>query len=138
MLFTHFAAHFDQGLLHFRKFGKLSHFMDSIPLGEALYLDYDHIERNSDWLVNRRAFICWSLHLCGVGWKCIAFRKTRRGYHCVVRLCRNHTNLEIIALQAILESDPMREALNYMRATSTVEVSDFWKSRSNILYDYKV
>lgn len=42
--------------------------------------------------------------------------------------------LEVVALQAILGSDPLREACNLHRANLLQQVPPFWQDRWNVLY----
>jgi hypothetical protein len=63
--------------------------------------------------------------------------KTNRGWHLIVRWRRKWQPAQIVALQAILGSDPAREALNLMRTLAKPAGRDearFW----NILYERKL
>jgi hypothetical protein len=42
--------------------------------------------------------------------------------------------LEVVALQAILGSDPLRESCNMVRAKAFAQASPFWRDRWNVLY----
>jgi hypothetical protein len=66
----------------------------------------------------------------------IRLDRTARGFHLVLIWAQDFSPLEIVAIQAILGSDPMREALNFMRARAleaSGNKSEFW----NILYSRK-
>lgn len=63
----------------------------------------------------------------------IRLDRTVRGYHLVIHWDRAWTPFETVALQAILGSDPMREALNFARALARPDPGEFW----NILYSRK-
>jgi len=61
-----------------------------------------------------------------------------RGWHryIVVRPAPQ-TALEVVALQLLFGSDPIREAMNFVRArlVDRKEVSAFWRARWNTLYE---
>lgn len=42
--------------------------------------------------------------------------------------------IEVVALQSILGSDPLRESCNLRRAHTFFGVSKFWRNRWNVLY----
>lgn len=44
------------------------------------------------------------------------------------------SEMEVVALQAVLGSDPLREACNVMRARNVGRVGPFWRTRWNVLY----
>lgn len=46
--------------------------------------------------------------------------------------------MALVAMQAILGSDPMREALNWVRASDPKQLRGHWAQRWNILYDRKI
>lgn len=57
------------------------------------------------------------------------------GRHVVIQLQPHPGSaLEMVALQAILGSDPYREASNLQRARSLGDVSEWWRGRWNVLY----
>lgn len=71
----------------------------------------------------------------------ICFRRTRRGWHAIVRLRDRLQSAEIIALQACCGSDPRRETLNLMRVLSIRRApirNRFWRRRWNLLYQGKL
>jgi hypothetical protein len=63
--------------------------------------------------------------------------KTRHGWHVVIKLPRRLHKLALVALQAILGSDPRRETLNLMRALS-IGMTGFAAERWNILFERKL
>ena len=57
------------------------------------------------------------------------------GWHLVLTVSPTpQSDLEVVALQAILGSDPLREACNLHRANLLQQVSPFWQERWNVLY----
>lgn len=63
--------------------------------------------------------------------------RSKRGWHLIVRWNRQFTPAELTAMQAILGSDPAREALNLRRTLAGVDTPEqkkFW----NILYQNKL
>lgn len=63
--------------------------------------------------------------------------RTARGFHLVIRWDRPWDPFQTVAIQAILGSDPMREALNFARAAARPGLGNhgqFW----NILYGRKI
>ena len=60
---------------------------------------------------------------------------SRTGWH--IRLTvepQPQTAIEVVALQAILGSDPLREACNLRRAHTFPKASPFWRDRWNVVY----
>lgn len=58
-----------------------------------------------------------------------------KGWHLVLTVIpRPESAVEVVALQAILGSDPLREACNLHRANIFPQVSPFWQDRWNVLY----
>lgn len=71
----------------------------------------------------------------------IESRRTRRGWHVVIQLNDRLQPAELVALQAVLRSDPRRETLNLCRVLGmrrSPVVSAFWRSRWNLLYERKL
>lgn len=60
------------------------------------------------------------------------YDRTRRGWHVTVRIGRTIPPALVVAAQAILGSDPAREAFNAMRVQSAPK--GFWGERWNVLY----
>lgn len=58
-----------------------------------------------------------------------------KGLHIIITLDRPTSSpTETVALQAILGSDPMREAYNLTRVRNLSSVPEWWRSRWNVLY----
>lgn len=102
--------------------------------GWDLLLDYDKPEQIPDGtralrLLRRAGFepVAWDL------------TESTNGHHGKLRLAPRPSPAEAVALQAILGSDPMREACNLQRARSVAELpegeaGDYWRARWNTLY----
>lgn len=95
-----------------------------------LRLDYDAAVEN--WW-QRFAFFArmWKLDVESV---CFA-RSKRGGWHVIVRVQNRIVPTRVIAMQACLGSDPVREAINLVRVGALPVVSSFWRSRWNVLYE---
>jgi hypothetical protein len=68
---------------------------------------------------------------------CIVRRRSPSGsgWHLVLTVVPEpQSPVEVVALQAILGSDPLREACNLHRANMFPTVSPFWQDRWNVLY----
>lgn len=65
-------------------------------------------------------------------------RETARGVHHEIMLDAELSPLAIVALQAILGSDPRRETFNLLRALVLGDAPAFWQSRWNVLYAEKL
>jgi hypothetical protein len=79
--------------------------------------------------------MCVSFRIIGtVKPKWINYSRTRRGWHVEIGLNKRIGPLEIVALQAVLGSDPRRECLNLMRVMNGGAVDRRW----NILYSRKL
>lgn len=75
----------------------------------------------------------------GVCVEFVRFDRTRRGWHCVIKLRQKLTNAERIAASAILGSDPARARLDLCRAISIrLYPSKFWEKRISVLFERKV
>ena len=94
-----------------------------------LYLDFD--DSLPERLEDRIAHLC---RLCR--WPLVAVRldRTRRGWHVVVGVRRILHPAAIVAAQAILGSDPMRETFNLVRVQKLNAVSAYWRARWNVLF----
>jgi hypothetical protein len=109
--------------------------IDDLPKKRTCYCDYDS---SADLI------LVPDLHslarIMGINPSTICYKRTRRGWHIAIVFLEEFTEIELIALQAIFESDPMREALNFMRYRESKgrDVPKFWKDRSNILYSKKL
>jgi hypothetical protein len=126
-----------RGTLRFEKFGHIDE-CSNIPQGHAIFLDCDSIGTISP-PPPKRSYIRWILSsICGIQIQSIYYKKTQRGWHVIIRVHERLTPLETVALQSILGSDPMREALDFMRAREIENADEYWQTRWNILYDFKV
>lgn len=67
----------------------------------------------------------------------VQVRRTKRGYHVLFTLRRRLPPLAVVAVQAILGSDAVRESFNLMRALVLDEAPAFWRDRYNVLYSSK-
>jgi hypothetical protein len=134
MPLTHFRHFCKRGALNFEKFGQIDRVSD-FPQGYALFMDCD--TKNPDRLP-QPAFIRWILTIIGIQSSSIVYRETKRGFHVIIRILEKLEPVELVAVQAILGDDPMRAALNLMRARQSEIMDDYWRTRWNILYDHKV
>lgn len=70
-----------------------------------------------------------------ISWMMEKCSKSRTGFHIVLAVVpRPRTAMEVVALQAILGSDPNREACNALRARQWSKLTKYWRDRWNILY----
>jgi len=120
------GGYFKQERLSFSRFGKMKEFSDP----RKIMLDIDRPEPISTWEINR------VFHILGICPESIRYDRTRHGWHVVIMLPVALEKTAIVALQAILGSDPRRETLNLFRALSTVW-DTFREERWNILFQYK-
>lgn len=99
----------------------------------AIYLDYDYPRGPSLRMI-------WTvLRAVGLRPGTIEYRRSRRGWHCVIPVNQRLENAEIVALQAVLGSDSRRELLNIMRVISIrrAGASPYFAARWNLLYAKK-
>lgn len=94
-----------------------------------LYLDIDG-PLPAGWMDR----IVWACRVWGWPIEAIRIDRTRHGYHVVVGVRRRLAAARIVAAQAILGSDPKREAYNLMRVARLGQVPRFWRTRWNVLY----
>lgn len=74
--------------------------------------------------------------LTGVRVLGLAYARTRRGWHVMVPLARRLPPAQIVAAQAILGSDPMRELFNLARVRRLRSVPSWSESNKwNVLYE---
>lgn len=81
-----------------------------------------------------------TLRTCQLTPQWIEMRRTRKGWHVVIRLHRPLQPAEQVAVQAVLGSDRRREGLNLMRVLCMrrVGASEFWQARWNVLFMKKL
>ena len=94
-----------------------------------LYLDIDgplpeHLE---SWITTCAKLWRWPL-------EAIRIDRTRHGYHVVVGVRKRIAPVYVVAAQAILGSDPKREAFTLMRVQQLPALPVFWRRRFNVLY----
>lgn len=70
-----------------------------------------------------------------INWMMEKSSPSRTGFHIVLSIRpKPKTATEVTALQAILGSDPNREACNLFRAKQWRKLDRFWRDRWNVLY----
>lgn len=97
-----------------------------------LYLDFDHaVPRTLAGQLGAWVAPLWRRRVL---WR--RYDRTRHGWHVVIALSGTITPLECVAMQAVLGSDPRREAYNVVRARAVArgDVPAFWRTRWNVLY----
>lgn len=82
--------------------------------------------------------ICWTLHKLDNAPELVRIDRTARGWHVTVWLQRKVSATELVAVQAILGSDPRREVFNLVRVRKLAEVPPCWVQRWNVLYSTKL
>lgn len=94
-----------------------------------IYLDFDGpLPANLvSWITTCAKLWAWPI-------AAIRVDRTRRGYHVVVGINKKLAPAHIVAAQAILGSDPKREAFTLMRVLRLPELPAFWRKRWNVLY----
>lgn len=110
----------------FKKFGVVKELYDPY----CVYLDIDSGRPDLMTLWKR-------LRVCKLRPEWMRIDRTLHGYHVVIRLQSKLSPWKILALQAILGSDPRREAMNWARLNAEPK-SKFALRRWNILYEYKI
>lgn len=68
----------------------------------------------------------------------VSYARTRHGWHVTVAIVPSLPPLGVVALQACLGSDPVRELYNLTRALHLDAAPDFWRDRANVLYKRKL
>lgn len=114
------------------RFGKVDH-------ADHPYYLYIDVDRQGTTQVSRRTRTIARILRLSIVWIC--YRRTRRGWHLIVRLHDRTQLAERIAIQILCGSDRFRETLNLMRLRSirTQQIrSRFWRGRANILYAEKL
>lgn len=80
----------------------------------------------------KRIVVVVASHRLGID--CIAYRKTRRGWHVTIDVRQRLAFWRVVLLQALLGSDWKRETFNSRRAVAWRRVPQFWRDRANVLY----
>lgn len=119
-------------LLHFSKYGHIDPITD-YSQGNACFVDWD-----SEQDVLPFPELASRIRVMDIRSHAICYKKTQRGHHAIILCTKKLRPMELVAVQSILNSDPWREALNYRRARVIRRASKYWRTRWNILYDYKV
>lgn len=119
--------------MKFEKFGHIDSISD-LPEGTVALMDYDS---GSCPRIMQLNSIC---RILGIEYSSLMLHRTRRGWHLAIAISGRFKRVELIALQAILGSDPMREAMNLarVRQIEAFGAPKYWLQRHNILYDYKL
>lgn len=121
--------------LTFETFGHIDKVSD-IPEGYAAHMDYDYPDKPPT-IPSLYSF----LRVLGVSPKAVSYSPSKRGIHVTCIMGERLSRAELVALQAILGSDPWREILNLMRARQIrlhkKPLPKYWRQRWNILYDRK-
>lgn len=68
----------------------------------------------------------------------LVYRRTRRGWHVKIALSQKVAPLVVVALQAILGSDPKRETFNLIRARALRRAPSEWRDRYSVLFRSKL
>ncbi|MCP4902934.1 MAG: hypothetical protein GY906_38720 [bacterium] len=93
-------------------------------------LDFEELSERVDWtlsLIRRRATT--------IG---LSESPSRHGWHVRIELNRGVSAMRAVALQAILGSDPKREAFNLARVSDWPQLSPLARLRWNVLFSRKV
>lgn len=80
--------------------------------------------------------VAWLAWLLKVRISEMYIRRTAHGWHLLVRIGGTMQPAAIVAAQAILGSDPHREAFNLMRVRALRRVPRYWRTRWNVLYTH--
>ena len=105
--------------------------------GLELRVDYDSPGRGRQApLVPYRKIVA---RLLRAGYEVQEYTRRRspggRGWHVIIRLKPEPRDpMEVVALQAICGSDPLREASNVQRVRSLPGLGKFWGDKWNVLY----
>lgn len=78
--------------------------------------------------------ITWTFGLLRLAVEGVSIDRTRRGYHVVILVARRVSAHRVVAIQAILGSDPQREAFNLVRASGLHKIPPDQRGWWNVLY----
>jgi hypothetical protein len=94
-----------------------------------------------DWDAHAEALtvndVCGRLRRAGyrIRWWKEEYSPSGRGRHLTLQLTpKPRTPMEVVALQALLASDPYREACNVQRVRLLPKISRHWRKRWNVFY----
>jgi len=109
--------------------------IEEIHRSDTLLLDWDH--RGLGGLPRR---VESGLRIAEIRPLWIRYDRTKHGWHAVIRLRRDFSRAEIVALQAIAGSSWEREAMNFRRHLQMKKcpAPKFWRERFNVLYSRKL
>ena len=81
-----------------------------------------------------------TLRTCQLRPQHVEYRRTRKGWHVVIRVRHALEPAEQVAVQAVLGSDRRREGLNLMRVLCMrrMGADRFWRIRWNLLFARKL
>lgn len=97
-----------------------------------------HLDFDRPWEVLGLRRLAAVARILGVRVREVCYTRSRRGWHVSIRWNRAFDRSALVALQAVLGSDPRREALNLMRALADPQPAKWAAKRWNILYAWKV
>lgn len=117
------------------RIGEIDEDLDLGPVGgSVLRLDFDRPRLPRDLYARTVNALRW-LRLRPV---LVVCSPSRRGWHVKVVVSRRLGALSVVALQAILGSDPRREVFNLVRARALRRVSAEWRNRYSVLFRSKL
>lgn len=114
--------------------GELDPDTDLPPGGSVLRLDYDRARLPRDSYRRVVAALRW-LRLRPLA---LVYRRTARGWHVKIAVARRCSPLVVVALQAIMGSDPKRETFNLVRARTLPRAPSEWRNRYSVLFGRKL
>lgn len=91
-----------------------------VPHTRTLKVDLDHCDRRKwrSWVKREAWLLEQARSILGVRVSSVAMYRTRKGFHLVARVDGLKNDRELVALQAMLGSDAIREMLNLYRVRS--------------------
>ena len=116
------------------RIGELEVETDCTPTPCVLRVDYDRPRLPRACYRRLVATLRW-LRLRPVE---VVYTRTEHGWHVKVTLTRRCAPLVVVALQAILGSDPKRETFNLVRARALPRLPPEWRSRYSVFFGRKL
>ncbi len=116
------------------RIGELDDDADLPLCGAVLRLDYDRPRLPARCFAQAMSALRW-LRLRPV---VVVYDRTERGWHVKVALTRRCAPLVVVALQAVLGSDPRREVFNLLRARALPRVPAEFRNRYSVLFGRKL